>query len=132
MGNRDAVRETVTVNEARRRILTACPVRAPRAHSLADARGLVLAEPIVAGGDSPRFNAAAMDGFAVRAADLRLATSGLPVRLAVAGEVAAGDSTHLSFGAGAAIRIMTGAEIPPGADAVVPFELAREQAEFVE
>jgi molybdopterin molybdotransferase len=132
MGNRDAVRETVTVDEARRRILTACPVRAPRAHLLADARGLVLAEQIVAGGDSPRFNAAAMDGFAVRAADLRLATSGLPVRLAVAGEVAAGDSTHLSLGAGAAIRIMTGAEIPPGADAVVPFELAREHAEFVE
>jgi molybdopterin molybdotransferase len=132
MGNRDAERETVTVDEARRRILTVCPVRAPRAHLLADARGLVLAEPIVAGGDSPRFNAAAMDGFAVRAADLRRATSGLPVRLMVAGEVAAGDSTRLSLGAGAAIRIMTGAEIPPGADAVVPFELVREHAEFVE
>src|SRR5215211_2972720 len=114
MGNRRAERETVTVDEARRRILTACLVLAPRSRPLAAARGLVLAEPIVAGGDSPRFNAAAMDGFAVRAADLRLATGDLPVRLIVAGEVAAGDSIHQSLGAGAAIRIMTGAEIPPG------------------
>jgi molybdopterin molybdotransferase len=63
-----------------------------------------------------------MDGFAVRAVDVARAASGAPVRLAVAGTVAAGYVARLPVEVGTAIRIMTGAPIPVGADAVVPIE----------
>ncbi|HET8571803.1 MAG TPA: gephyrin-like molybdotransferase Glp [Candidatus Limnocylindria bacterium] len=74
--------------------------------------------------DVPPFDNSAMDGFAVRAVDL-------PGELRVVGEVAAGAATLLRLEAGTAVRIMTGAPMPPGADTVVPVELATEHADGV-
>lgn len=79
--------------------------------------GRVLASDVTAAVDVPPFDNSAMDGFAVRAADL---TPG--VRLHVAGDIPAGATSVPTVGAGEAARIMTGAPLPPGADAVVPVE----------
>jgi molybdopterin molybdotransferase len=84
--------------------------------ALTDAAGRVLADPrVVAAVDVPPFANASMDGFALRAADV-------PGVLRVAGEIAAGVETLPSVEAGTAVRIMTGAPLPPGADVVVPIE----------
>jgi molybdenum cofactor synthesis domain-containing protein len=82
------------------------------------AHGLVLAADVVAAEQVPPFTNSAVDGYAVRAADV-VAT---PVELAVVAEVAAGAATDRVLGPGEAIRIMTGAPIPAGADAVVMVE----------
>ena len=87
------------------------------------ALGLVLAADVVARVDLPGFDNSAMDGYAVRAAELAGATAQTPVVLPVAGDVAAGDTTHHVLRAGQVLRIMTGAPMPEGADAVVPVEL---------
>ncbi|HET6745780.1 MAG TPA: gephyrin-like molybdotransferase Glp [Candidatus Limnocylindria bacterium] len=78
-----------------------------------------------AAGHVPPFDNSAMDGFAVRSADA-------PGRLRVMGEVAAGSAEQWHVGSGEAVRIMTGAPMPPGADAVVPIEDARETGDAVE
>lgn len=80
--------------------------------------GRVLATEVVAPEDVPPFDNTAVDGYAVRAADVAEA----PVELVVAGEIKAGDPPGEELRAGEAIRIMTGAPIPPGADAVVMVE----------
>ncbi len=85
----------------------------------AAAIGRVLAAPVIARGDLPPWDCSAMDGYAVRAADLAGASPSRPVRLAVVGESAAGASTPSTVAAGTAVRIMTGAPLPRGADAVV-------------
>jgi molybdopterin molybdotransferase len=100
--------------------------------SLANAWGLVLATDIRAVHDSPPFANSAMDGFAVRSEDTAEASAASPVRLAVVGESAAGSPSSTSLGRGEAIRIMTGAAVPEGADAVVPQELTNERAGGVE
>ncbi len=87
------------------------------------ALGLVLAHDVVAAVDLPGFDNSAMDGYAVRAAELAGATTEAPVVLPVAGDVAAGDTRHHVLPVGHALRIMTGAPMPEGADAVVPVEL---------
>ena len=87
------------------------------------ALGLVLAEDVVARVDLPGFDNSAMDGYAVRAAELAGASPDGPVVLPVAGDVAAGDTTRHVLRPGTVLRIMTGAPIPEGADAVVPVEL---------
>ena len=87
------------------------------------ALGLVLARDVVAAVDLPGFDNSAMDGYAVRAAELVGATADTPVVLPVAGDVAAGDTTHHVLPVGQVLRIMTGAPMPEGADAVVPVEL---------
>ena len=104
------------LEEAQARLLAhARPVGEERV-ALADAAGRVLADPrVVAAIDVPPFANASMDGFALRAADV-------PGVLRVAGEIAAGVATLPSVGAGTAVRIMTGAPLPPGANAVVPIE----------
>jgi molybdenum cofactor synthesis domain-containing protein len=97
---------------------------------LNDALGRVLAEDVVADCDLPPFDRAQMDGYAVRAEDV----SKTPARLRIAGESAAGRGWHHEMKAGEAVRIMTGAPVPAGADAVQQVELTREvdTAEFVE
>jgi molybdopterin molybdotransferase len=90
--------------------------------TLLDAHGCVLAEDIVAEAPLPGFDNAAMDGYAVRAADLATASETAPVVLPVVGDVAAGSRGSYSVQQGLAVRIMTGAPVPPGADAVVPVE----------
>lgn len=87
--------------------------------ALGEAAGLVLAEHVSADRDFPPTDRAAMDGFAVRAVDLGAAEE----TMEIIGEIRAGQPVgHLSVGRGQAVRIMTGAIVPPGADAVVPVE----------
>lgn len=97
---------------------------------LNDSLGRILAEDIIADTDLPPFDRAQMDGYAVRAADV----SNTPSRLRIVGESAAGSGWHHEMKIGEAVRIMTGAPVPAGADAVQQVELTREVngAEFVE
>lgn len=94
----------------------------PREVALGDALGCVLAEDVAAAEDLPPFANSAMDGFAVRHADLTGADQDRPVELALAGEVFAGTADLPEVRPGTAVRIMTGGPLPPGADAVVPVE----------
>jgi molybdopterin molybdotransferase len=84
--------------------------------------GRVLARDVVAPVPLPRFRNSQMDGFAVRAADVASAGPGAPVTLPVAGDVAAAPGEPAALEPGTAVRIMTGAPVPAGADAVVPVE----------
>jgi len=90
--------------------------------ALEDAAGLVLAHDVTAPEALPRFDNSAMDGYAVRSVDVRSAAPDSPVRLHVVGELPAGSDREPLVGSGEAVRIMTGAPLPPGADAVVPVE----------
>jgi molybdopterin molybdotransferase len=90
--------------------------------TLLDAQGLLLAENITAEFPLPGFDNSAMDGYAVRAIDTRDASADRPLPLQVVGDVAAGAKTRSGMGPGLAMRIMTGAPIPAGADAVIPLE----------
>jgi len=118
----------IPVEDARARVLAACRPLPPRAVPLGDALGRVLAEPVVSGVDVPPFPNTAMDGFAVRAAD----TAGAPVRLEVVGTLAAGaDPGSLTVGPGQAVRIMTGAPLPAGADAIVMVERTTTEGDVV-
>ena len=112
-----------TVDAYLAEILAAIRPLAPRELSLEDADGGVLAEDITAQWPLPPFDNSGMDGYAVRAADTAAATADAPVTLPVAGEVAAGDTREHRLAPGSCLRIMTGAPLPAGADAVVPVEL---------
>jgi molybdopterin molybdotransferase len=90
--------------------------------TLLDAQGLLLAEDVRAEFPLPNFDNSAMDGYAVRATDTRDATPEEPARLQVVGDIAAGAKSRSGMGPGLAMRIMTGAPIPAGADAVIPLE----------
>jgi len=90
--------------------------------SLPHALGRVLAQDIVADSDLPPFDRSQMDGYAVRAVDAQAA----PVRLRIVGESAAGRGWHNQLEEGQAVRIMTGAPVPEGADSVQQVELAHE------
>ena len=111
------------VEEARARILASIggPLEA-EAVPIEAAAGRVLAIAVVAAISLPPWDNSAMDGYAVRAADVTTAREDGPVRLAVTGEVAAGGATTGAVEPGVAIRIATGAPLPAGADAVVPVE----------
>ena len=103
-------------------ILSVVGVLAPLDLTLLDAHGCVLAEDIAATHPLPPFENSAMDGYAVRSADVAGASVGAPVVLPVVGDIAAGSETPYTVQPGLCVRIMTGAPIPPGADAVVPWE----------
>ncbi len=118
----------LTVEEARSRILAGLAPLPAEPVGLLDALGRVLAEDVAAAADLPPHANSAMDGYALRAAD----TAGAPVRLRVIGKLAAGYPARQEVLPGTAIRIMTGAWIPPGADAVVRFEDTRVEGEWVE
>ncbi|MBK3772951.1 molybdopterin molybdenumtransferase MoeA [Azospirillum brasilense] len=109
----------ISVGEARARILAAFTALPAETVPLPDALGRVLAEPAVARLTQPPFAAAAMDGWAVRAADIVPASADAPVTLRRIGESAAGHAFAGTVGAGEAVRIFTGAPLPAGADAVV-------------
>ncbi|HEY2315479.1 MAG TPA: gephyrin-like molybdotransferase Glp [Streptosporangiaceae bacterium] len=94
----------------------------PRELTLADALGAVLVDDVTARWPLPSFDNSAMDGYAVRAADVATASEDHPILLAVDGEIAAGDTGRRDLVPGTVIRIMTGAPMPAGADAVVPVE----------
>src|SRR5207248_5084439 len=108
----------MSADDALARILDGVP-RVPAVQTpLLDALGLVLAEDIAADRDVPPFRNSAMDGYAVRGDDVASA----PVELRVVGEVAAGEFPDRDVGPGEAMRIMTGAPMPDGADTVVRVE----------
>ncbi len=112
----------LTVHEAVARVVADVRPLAPERVPLLDALGRVLADPIVASLTLPPWDNSAMDGYAVRAADIAQATESLPVSLRVLETVAAGQAPSVAVGPGEAIRIMTGAPIPAGADSVVRVE----------
>ncbi|WP_375504279.1 gephyrin-like molybdotransferase Glp [uncultured Jatrophihabitans sp.] len=89
---------------------------------LLDAQGLLLAENVRSDFPLPSFDNSSMDGYAIRAIDTREASADAPVSLRVVGDIAAGASSRSGMGPGLAMRIMTGAPIPAGADAVIPLE----------
>ena len=111
-----SVAEAIRIVEAQTAILSSESV------ALADACHRFLAEDVIADSDLPPFDRSQMDGYAVRAAD----TENAPVRLQIVGESAAGDGWHQEMKAGEAVRIMTGAPVPAGADSVQQVELTRD------
>ena len=116
------VTSMIPVEEARERILAYFSRLEPERKPLLDALGQVLAEDVVAPFDIPPLDNTAMDGYAVRAADTGGAGEAAPVELRVIADLAAGYVLETPVGPGEAVRIMTGAPVPPGADAIVPFE----------
>jgi molybdopterin molybdotransferase len=109
---------TLSVDEALERILARIETLPPQPVLLSDALGTVLAEDVVADRDVPPFRNSAMDGYAVRSADVAHAN----VRLRVIDTIAAGDVPRGGVGAGETMRIMTGGPMPDGADTVVRVE----------
>src|SRR6266508_4108562 len=116
--------DLVPFDQARAAVLERLRPLPAREVPLGDALGCVLADDVTAAEDLPPFANSAMDGFAVRAADLAGASDQEPVALEVTGEVFAGTARLPTVQAGGAARIMTGGPLPPGADAVVPVEQA--------
>jgi molybdopterin molybdotransferase len=112
----------IPVEEAIRIVLEKAAPLASEEVALADSLGRVLAEEVSADSDLPPFDRAQMDGYAVRSEDLRE----VPARLRVVGESAAGRGWRGTLGAGEAVRIMTGAPMPAGADSVQQVEVTRE------
>jgi len=112
----------ISVEEAQRRILGCVQVLEPEEKPILDCLGQVLATDIYSPIDIPPLDNSAMDGYAVQAEDTCSASSSSPIVLTVVGEVAAGSIPDREVKAGTAIRIMTGAPLPKGADAVVQFE----------
>lgn len=115
-------RETVTVDEAIQKLLDQAELLGVEEIRLHDAFGRVLAESVFATTNLPPFDKSPLDGFAVRSVDTVSATPANPVTLRVIETIAAGDVPTLTLSEGEASRIMTGAMIPPGADAVIMFE----------
>jgi molybdopterin molybdotransferase len=111
-----------TVDEHLSAILDAIGTIEPIELTLLDAQGLLLAEDISASFPLPSFDNSAMDGYAVRAIDTRDASPEHPAQLQVVGDIAAGAKSRSGMGPGLAMRIMTGAPIPAGADSVIPLE----------
>jgi molybdenum cofactor synthesis domain-containing protein len=121
----------IPIAEAQELVLAACGPRETVELGLAEALGRVLAEPVTAAHAVPPFPNTAMDGFAVRAVDLQEASEARPVRLRVVGTLAAGAAPDRVVGAGEALRIMTGAPFPDGADAVAIVETTSTQGDDV-
>ncbi len=117
----DERRPILSVEEALEQILATVRVLEPERVPILEALGRVLAEEVAADRDIPPLPNSAMDGYAVRAADV----ARVPARLRVIAEAPAGRLCPVEVAPGTAVRIMTGAPLPAGADAVVPFEHTR-------
>jgi molybdopterin molybdotransferase len=112
-----------SLEEARTEVLAAVrPVSDIETVAPADALARILADDVVAACDLPPWDNSAMDGYAVLAGDVAAATEDIPAELRIGGEVAAGQAGCMAVTPGVAIRIATGAPLPPGATAVVPVE----------
>jgi molybdopterin molybdotransferase len=112
----------ISVEEALAKILSHVEVLEPERRPILDCLGQVLAEDVYSTIDIPPLDNSAMDGYAVRAEDTRGASKSSPKILGVIAEVAAGSMSAEEVKPGMAVRIMTGAPLPQGADAVVRFE----------
>jgi molybdenum cofactor synthesis domain-containing protein len=108
-------------------VLSRVPSPRPVTVAIADALGLVLSEPVVAVDPIPPFDNTSVDGFALRSSDV----IAVPARLRLVGEVRAGQAILPTVGEGETVRIMTGAPIPPGADAVVMVEETSTDGDWV-
>ncbi|MCB2226101.1 MAG: molybdopterin molybdotransferase MoeA [Desulfarculaceae bacterium] len=125
--------KTVSLPEAQRIILDAVTPLGPEEISIFKAVRRVLHEDVVADAMLPPTDSSARDGYAVASSDTAGASPQRPARLKIVGEVQAGGSLNgLTVTPGKAVRIMTGAPLPPGADAVVQFEDSREHGGEVE
>lgn len=122
----------IPVQEARGLILDQVPAMGAETVDLLKSLGRVLAEPVFSGRDHPPWNSSAMDGYAVRHQDVQNASDDKPVTLAVIEEIAAGGLPTRIVGQGQASRIMTGAPVPEGADAVIRVEDSRGEGNTVQ
>ncbi len=111
-----------TVDEQVDRIVSALEPLPPYDQPLLEALGLPVCEEITAPMDLPSFDNSAMDGYAVYFDDVASASADHPVHLPVVGEMAAGQTKLFALSPGTTVRIMTGAPVPQGADAIVPVE----------
>lgn len=111
-----------SVEEHLQRVLAGVVPLSPLDVQLLDARGCVLAEDVTAPWPLPPFDNSAMDGYAVRVDDVKAASDGKPVVLRVVDDVPAGYRASVDVREGTAIRIMTGAPLPEGAEAIIPVE----------
>jgi molybdopterin molybdotransferase len=125
-------RPLLTVAQARERILDRITALDSETVALSEARGRVLAEEVRSERDVPPFANSAMDGYAVRSRDVAEASAAQPVRLRVLGEIRAGAAPPAAVQPQTALRIMTGAMIPEGSDAVVRVEDTAEHDGTVE
>lgn len=112
----------LSVTEARERILSRFQPTAPETIRLTECANRMLAVDIFAAHDLPPFDNSSMDGFAIRSADSAAVTGGSSLTLSVVADIAAGSAPTATVGAGQAARIMTGAPMPAGADAVIAVE----------
>ena len=112
----------IELEEAQEFVFGKCSKLSAEEVEISKSRGLVLAETVISNDDIPPFPNTAMDGYAVRASD----TESAPVELKVIGTLPAGKVPDFEVGSGEAVRIMTGAVIPQGADSVVMVEKTRE------
>lgn len=115
----------IDIEEAREKIRQVVKILAPEKINILDSLGLVLAEDVVATDDIPPFDNSAMDGYAVIAEDTEAASENSPVTLKVIEDLPAGCVPQKRVAPGEATRIMTGAPLPAGADAVVIVERTR-------
>ncbi len=122
----------IAFDEAHAIVLQKSTVLGTRVVLLHSATGEVLAENITAPHPIPLFDSSSMDGFALHSTDLAAAADGRAVTLSVAGTIHAGKAAELAVGRRSAIRIMTGAKIPHGADAVIMKELVTETEDAIE
>ena len=118
----DSREQTVTVDEHVARILEAVEPLPPYDQPLLEALGLPVCEDVASPMDLPAFDNSGMDGYAVTLADVQGASEDDPRTLPVVGEVAAGQTKIFAMSPGTTVKIMTGAPVPSGADAVVPVE----------
>jgi molybdopterin molybdotransferase len=116
------VKPLLSVAEARQRLLAAFTPVDVEMIPLTQSAGRVLAKDVRSAVDLPLFDNSSMDGFAVQAADVSGASPNTPVELKVVGDVPAGHVSPIGLQTGEALRIMTGAPVPHGADAVIPVE----------
>ncbi len=121
----------LSVEEALEKVLSLFKPLEPEEVDLLDSLGRVLAEDVFADMDIPPLDNSAMDGYAVRAEDTKGASPQNPRPLRIIHEVPAGYISEKAVEPGTAIRIMTGAPIPPGADAVVRFEDTRREGDII-
>jgi len=121
----------ITVEEALDKILDRIQLLGSEKVSILEALGRVSAEDILANRDIPPFDNSGMDGYAVRAEEIQSASTNHPVRLEVIEDLPAGHIPKKRVERGKAIRIMTGAPIPLGADTVVPVEDTKKEDRFV-
>ena len=110
---------------ARELLLERTGVTGTEAAMLSGSAGRVLAQEIRAAEDVPGFDRSPYDGYAFRSQDTRGADAFHPVTLSVVDMIAAGDVPHVEITIGTAARIMTGAPVPAGADAIVPYEVTK-------